>query len=348
MIRSRFFALVLAAAALQLALPNAAVAQTTQVSADESARARDLFRQGAAAMKDGKFQEARKALLQVWNMRQSYDVAAVLGQAELELKAYSDAAKHLDFALKNLAPRESADTLANIKTGLATAKQHVAEVRLTVNESSSRIFVDGSEAGLSPLVGSLYLAPGQHLIEARLDSDRVAKQSLRASSGTTYTVDLTVPAPTTGPSVPGSGLGSPDPAPPQTVDRSDAGPSIVPVIVGGSIALVGAGLGIGYRLAASSKEDDAQTLKRTIGNSGCMTGAANADCKAALDAARSVDTRRDISTAGFVVAGAALVGSAVYWFWPRSATERTSQASHLLVTGAPTPSGGSMFVSGSF
>ena len=96
MIRSQFLAPLLTACALQLALPTTATAQTTQASADETARARELFRQGAAAMKDGKFQDARKALLQVWTLRHSYDVAAVLGQAELELKAYRDAAEHLD------------------------------------------------------------------------------------------------------------------------------------------------------------------------------------------------------------------------------------------------------------
>jgi hypothetical protein len=121
------------------------------------------------------------------------------------------------------------------------------------------------------------------------------------------------------------------------------------VIVGGSIVLIGAGLGIGYRVSASSKNDDLETLKQTIGNSGCETGeAAAADCEAAHDAAQSVDTRRNISAAGFVVAGAALVGTAVYWFWPRPQHDRAAQKSTFIVSGGPTTHGGSLVVSGSF
>jgi hypothetical protein len=348
MIRSRLLAPLLTACALQLALPNTVAAQTTQASADETARARELFRQGAAAMKDGKFQEARKALLQVWTFRQSYDVAAVLGQAELELKAYRDAAEHLDFALRNLAPRESAETLANIKNGLATAKQHVAEIRLTVNEPNSRITIDGTEAGVSPLSGSLYVDPGEHLFQARLDTDRVAKQTIQASSGSTYTIELTVPPPPlTGPSAPGSGLGAP-PAPAPPVDSTGNQPSIVPLIVGGSIVAISAGLGIGYRIAAASKKDELETLKSTNGRDACATEASGVDCSAQRDAVRSVDARRNVSTASFVVAGAALVGTAVYWFWPRSHAERAAKRSNFIVTGAPTAHGGSMFLSGSF
>jgi hypothetical protein len=208
---------------------------------------------------------------------------------------------------------------------------------------------DGTEAGVSPLGGSLYVAPGEHIIQAHLDTDRVAKQTIQATSGSTYTIELTVPPPPlTGPSAPGSGLGAP-PAPTPPVDSSENRPSIVPLIVGGSIVAIGAGLGIGYRIAAASKKDEAQTLKQAVGNSGCKTGvAATSDCEAAHDAAQSVDARRDISTAGFVIAGAALVGTAVYWFWPRSQSERAAGKSHFIVTGAPTAHGGSMFLSGSF
>lgn len=349
MIGSRFLASFLAATVLQVTLPNVVAAQTTQASADEGAKARELFRQGAAAMKDGKFPEARKALLQVWTIRQSYDVAAVLGQAELELKAYRDAAEHLDFALKNLAPRESAETLANIKNGLATAKQHIAEVRLTVNEPNARITIDNTDAGVSPLSGSLYVAPGQHIIQAHLDTDRIAKQTIQASSGSTYTVELTVPPPpVSGPSAPGSGLGAAAPAPKQPADRIDTGPSLTPVFIGGGLAVVGAALGIGYRISASSHYDDLQTLKEKNGADGCKNGTAlPADCSAQQTAADSVDSRRNISTVSFVVAGAAAVGTALYWFWPRSSAERAA-AANFVVSGAPAPHGGSIVLSGSF
>ncbi len=350
MMRPRLLAPLVIATALQMALSNFAFAQTSQSSADENARARELFRQGAAAMKEGKFQDARKALQQVWIIRQSYDVAAILGQVELELKAYRDAAEHLDFALRNLAPRESAETLANIKTGLVSAKQHVGELRLTVNEARVPITLDGKDVGSSPLASSIFVEPGSHVVRAQLSSDRVASQTIQAVSGNAYTVELTLPVESAStPIAPSSGLGEP-PHPPARPDNVSDAPSIVPVVVGGSIVLAGLGLGIGYRVAASSKFDDLQALQEKNGPNGCNTGAAaSADCDAAKSAGESVDVRRNISTASFVVAGAALVGTAVYWLWPRSSTEAAAARRPIFsVSGAPAPHGGSLFVSGSF
>jgi hypothetical protein len=122
------------------------------------------------------------------------------------------------------------------------------------------------------------------------------------------------------------------------------------VIVGGSIVLIGAGLGIGYRVSASSKNDDLHALQEKNGSNGCNDGsAAPTDCDAAKDAGESVDSRRNISTASFVVAGAALVGTAVYWFWPRSSTATAAGGGRTFsVSGAPAHHGGSLFVSGSF
>jgi len=350
MIRPRLLAPFLIASALQVAVPNFALAQTTQVSADENARARELFRQGAAAMKEGKFQDARKALQQVWTIRQSYDVAAILGQVELELKAYRDAAEHLDFALRNLAPRESAETLANIKTGLASAKQRVGELRITVNEAGVPLTLDEKDLGSSPLPTSIFVEPGSHVVKAHGRFDRVASQTIQAAAGSAYAVELTLAAEKAStPTVPSSGLGEPSLPPPRSEDAHE-GPSMVPVVVGGSIALVGLGLGVGYRVAASSALDDLQALKEKNGASGCNTGAAaSADCDAARSAGESVDFRRNISTASFVVAGAALVGTAMYWLWPRSAAESAAGRRRTFsVSGAPAPQGGSLFVSGSF
>jgi len=186
------------------------------------------------------------------------------------------------------------------------------------------------------------------MIEARLGTDRVARQAIQAAAGSAYTVELTVPPPpVSGPSSPASGLGAPPPAEPD--DGSDAGPSLTPVFVGGGIALAGAALGIGFRVSAASKEDEVTVLQQRNGRDGCKTGTASAaDCEAVKGAADSVDSRRNISTVSFVVAGAALVGTTVYWFWPRSPSERNARRSNLLVSGAPAANGGSVFVSGSF
>src|SRR5690606_16252779 len=117
---------------------------------------------------------------------------------------------------------------------------------------------------------------------------------------------------------PSSGLGSPPP-PAEEVDPVGRSPSLVPVFVGGGLLVAGLAVGVGYRVAAGASKDDLESLQRKTGRDGCKTGTAAAgDCEAQRDAGENVDTRRNLSTAAFVVAGAAAVGTAVYWFWPRS------------------------------
>ncbi len=333
--------------AISPALARAQTAPTTEN--DESARARTLFRQGAAAMKDGKYPEARKALLEAWNLRHTYDVAAILGQAELELKLYRDAAEHLDFAMKNLAPRESAETLDKIKSGLQTARLQVAELRISISEPNAKVTVDGQEIGTSPLPGSVFVTSGSCKIEARLGDDRIASQTVQASMGNAYNVELSIPQPK--PSAPPTSLAEVT----QPVATPDAGadtsPSLVPVIIGGSLFVAGAAMGIGYRVAASSSKDDLDALRAQNGADGCSTGAASpADCAAQQSAAEDVDSRRNLSTVGFVVAGAAAVGTAIYWFWPRSSSAAASarRDQKFLLSGGPTRGGGSLILSGSF
>ena len=105
----------------------------------------------------------------------------------------------------------------------------------------------------------------------------------------------------------------------------------MPAVVGGSLALVGVGLGRGYRLAASSKQDDVNALREETGSDGCATANPPGACDDLKSAADGVDMRRNVSTAGFVVAGAALVGTAVYWLWPRSKREATASQQRRLV-----------------
>jgi hypothetical protein len=347
MIRNRTLACFLLGTLATAALPQHARAQAAAPAADENVQARTLFRQGAAAMKDGKYTEARKSLLEAWSLRRSYDVAAVLGQAELELKLYRDAAEHLDFALNNLAPRESAETLEKIKSGLQSAKQQVAELRVSVNERNAAISIDGRDVGTSPLPNSIFVVTGPHTVEARLEPDRLATQSVQTAGGSAYTIELAVPAHP--PAAPSSGLtAAAPPVAPMEQTPADSR-SLVPVFIGGGVTLAGAVVGVAYHLAASSSKDELDTLKSKNGTDGCSSGeAAAADCDLQRSLADRVDTRRNLSTTGFVIAGAAAIATGVYWFWPRSSTNASARASHFFVSGAPAPGGGSVVVSGSF
>lgn len=135
------------------------------------------------------------------------------------------------------------------------------------------------------------------------------------------------------------------------VERRDtAQRSLVPVVVGGATTLVALGVGIGFRLSAASRHDDVLRLQEKNGASGCANGtASSSDCTAQREAVESEDSRRRISTTAFVVAGIAAVGTAVYWFWPRPAAHSgAAQNGSLRLSGAVTPGGSGLWLSGNF
>jgi hypothetical protein len=298
--------------------------------AQQNKRVRELFRKGSKALEARKYVEAQKALEEAWSIRQTYDVAAALAQVESELGHYVKAAGYLDFCLKNIAPAESELTLQQLQKAFEEVKQHLAVVRVTVNRDGAEVSIGERVVGTSPLPSDLYLEPGPLSVRARLEGIEAA-DTLVAEAGGQYAVELSLAEPARPNAAPESAP-APVASPPSLVyerrsTRRDT-PSVIPVIVGGSVFLLGVGTGLGLHFAATSNESDADTIRSRTGPNGCATGSADpSDCAALESLAESQDRNRNLSTAGFVVAGAALVGTAVYWFWPRGKSESRQRAS---------------------
>jgi hypothetical protein len=348
------FLLVGLAATLQ---PHIAYAQGGGAALSlEEDRRRTLYQQGKEAIRAQRWVDAKNKLTDAWTIRPSYDVALSLSQAEFNLDHFAESAQYLAYYFRNVSAKENENNLANAKQAFEAAKAKVGSVAVTAPRGAE-ILVDGKVVGTAPMDTNAFVRPGERIFEARLGEAKT-QQEVQAVAGQEQQISLKFaePSNSVGPAASAStttvdaGLPEGPSAPPSPVERSDTPSSVVPLIVGGSIVLVGAGLGIGYRVAASSKFDDLQALKKRNGANGCNTGAAvAADCKAASSAGESVDARRNISTASFVVAGAALVGTAVYWLWPRSSTASAAAGRRsFFVSGAPAPHGGSLFFSGSF
>lgn len=291
-------------------------AANATANADDLARARALFRQGIDAFHAGKNQEAADALSGAWAIRQTYDVAASLAQAEMALKRYRDAAEHLDFCVSHLSPAENEQTVQQIKAALADMKTHVATLRVSVDHDGAELQVDRRALGVSPLHAPAFVDPGVHTLEARLGGDKVS-QIVHVQAGQEYPIALKLGAAATAPS-PGPNTSSPTTA----EDRN-----MVPVIVGGVVALAGIAGFIIFDSAASSDTDKRERLRAQNGAYGCGDGTAFvSDCVAELQAAQSHDKNRNLAVASAVVGAAGLISIPVYWFWPRDDDGATSAA----------------------
>jgi hypothetical protein len=225
----------------------------------------------------------------------------------------------------------------------------VGTLHVSVDREGAEIRLDGRAVGTSPLKQSLYVDPGEHVVEASLNG-ATGSDPVNAEAGREFSAEITLGTPkpetATAQTLPGS------PSNPSTVSANVTAtpppsgtsntpltplpsaeeshhPSVIPIIVGGAVFAVGLATGIGFRLASNSKYDDVKALSQKNGPYGCY-GVSSSTCVAQHDDSIKVDRYRNISTAGLIAAGIALVAVPVYWFWPRGSTKSTTIATKSL------------------
>lgn len=283
------------------AAPNTGAVSETP--AQEQERIRELYRQGAAAFARKDAKKAYQNFLSAWEIRKSYDVAASLGQVELILHLDVDAANHLDFAVKNFPPQLSAEALSQVREAFDVARGRVGAIRLHVNTPNAEVRVDGKPVGKTPLTGPLYVESGPHTVAAVDGSDQVST-SVVLGAGTEQALTLNL--------VHKPKVTPPEPQRPLPTHARHA--STAPIIVGSALAVVGAGVGVGFAIISGNKDDDARSLRKTIPGDGACTGASpNARCSELRDTVEERGRARNISTAAFISAGAVAMLTGVYW-----------------------------------
>jgi len=102
---------------------------------------------------------------------------------------------------------------------------------------------------------------------------------------------------------------------------------------GGAVFVAGLASAIVFRLNSDTQYDKANQLRASRATIGCKDAQTISDeCTALRAATESGDRSRNWSTAGFAVAGAALVGTLTYWYWPwRSEKASQSATAHLRI-----------------
>jgi hypothetical protein len=202
------------------------------------------------------------------------------------------------------------------------AKKEVATLRLTVTPPGAEVFVDGTSRGKAEnLLDPVFVSPGEHVIEARADGYRPAREAITAARGTERDLALTLvreQSASAGPGLVDGGVGGTSGQGPGGHDPPQNGSSdrtILPaVLVGGGITLIAAGIGVGFLVASNGTRSDAEDLAQDLDAlGGCATGTPNADrCATLRDRYETADTQRNISTVGFIGAGVAAVGTVAY------------------------------------
>lgn len=338
-------------ASLGFALP--AGAEPLERSAADVERAEQHFRKGTRAFEEQRYSEAYALLRAAWDLSPSYRTATGLGQVELHLGQFRDAAAHLSFCLRHFPADGDPKVRAHVEQGLLEAREHVGALRVRVNVEGAEVAVDGAAAGKSPLEGLLFVEPGSHVVTATKDG-KTARATVEGHVRATEEVELAVPFDVTAP--PGAAALPEAPAgtasDPAREPSRGLPPSSLALIVGGSLTAVALGTSIAFYVKGSNADDDANARASQLPNdpSACLPGGASVElCRAADE---KFDERNDANRVGL----AAAVGSGVFaaatvaTFFALRASERSQSAASvpLSIGFRSTAGGGLLSVHGGF
>lgn len=185
----RFLQIVLSAAILSGGLAFAQSKPTDEYAA--------LLYRGTQAEKQGRLNEAIEAFIPAYRIKQEYKVACTIARLAFRVqeRRLIEAAEYYDLCKRTAdRPKTKAGIARRIAelNELEVTKAHLITVELQA-ESGASIYVNNKFAGVWPLRFSLFLEPGNNVIEARKDGESV-KREVEGTRGETLSLQLTRPA----------------------------------------------------------------------------------------------------------------------------------------------------------
>lgn len=348
-------ALVVAATSIA-ATPARAQPPVETPSGSTTDEASKLFKKGNDAYKSKKWDEAEKAFEEAWAIKQSYDIAGNLGDVELYLAKYQEAAEHLEYSLRNWPAGQEASRARTAKR-FEEAKKQVGTLTLKVTKGAD-ITVNGKSVGKSPLAGPVFVTPGAATVVATL-REKSAKKTVALDTGEAREIEIEIAgeAAAVGPSVPPAASGDEPANPPGgggvKADASGMKPKTLALIVGGGLTVIAAGVGVFYTLQKSSADEDADgdrsTLSSKYGGQACAGSSPPAECSSLRDALERRDDASKIATGAFIASGALLAATAVTFLaWPSDSDNERANTSAFNLYAVPRSHGATLGVLGTF
>lgn len=257
----------------------------------------------------------------------SYDVAVSLGQAELNLGLYRDAAEHLAFGTRNVPPREDPVVANRSAEALEYAKQRIGTVVVSVQPKGALIRLNGQSVGSAPLDAELFVEPGKYTVDASLAGYQSAFQEFRVNAGEMRSIQFQLvpvleaapkPAPNAEP------LASKSPATEDAKPENAFGTREWLGLGGLAVTGIAATATLVFALEASDASDREESLRTEANKAGagpCSPPLA-APSQTCSSLERAVDDRisanRTTSVFLALTGVAALSTAALYLAWPES------------------------------
>ncbi len=255
------------------------------------ATAKELFKAGAQAHQEGNWEECRAKMTAAWAVKQHPKIAGLLGECELKLERFDEAAEHLDYFLRKASDKTPAALKERATELLTKAESKVARIEVTASEDDAEIRVDARTVGSG--TARLWAKPGNITVTARKAGFKTASKSVEAKQGTKAAVSLTLEP-----------IGDQPPA--------NGHPNAVLLGVGyglGGAAVVVGGIFAGLAASASSQADEVEQQVLALGSSPCPGPAV---CNEHFDLRQESSRNMNAALWLFVSGGAALAATATY------------------------------------
>src|SRR5262249_19172477 len=161
--------------------------------------------------------------------------------------------KHLTEAIEGFSKVDPKKADA-VREALKIATKDLAVLHIVVNVDHVPVWIDAEHdlAGVSPIRGDVFIAPGRHTLFAEIDEYDPVRMEIVVEKGQPREVSLDLQPSKRMPPVDTAVRPL---APPEARDRS-----VVPLVVGGGLAAIGIGVGVGFAVHASRRQSDAGAL----------------------------------------------------------------------------------------
>jgi hypothetical protein len=336
-VSTRALAALLAVFVNRQALADESV--TPNANGTENKSLGKIYRQAKAAYDAAQFAECKRILREGGVLTPV--MLVLMAQAECELKEFKSCATHSAQALQS--PEHEPDKRKAIEEMRAEAAREVGSLRLIVSTEGAEVAIDRHVWGTTPIEHPIYLDPGTHELTLKkvgyttltreVDAQRGVETSLIFSlTESTRTVGPTLVPTVLAPVAPPSREASQASRPFQVSTRDDSNaPNATILVLGGVLTVGGLATGLYLTTRADAEFNQAQELRNSLPPSACAASgpSTQASCASLRDHLQAGDRQRNLATLGFVVGGAALVGTAVFWAWPRGKLPTTPRGLRL-------------------
>jgi len=293
-------------------------------------RADTLHKEGDALFEKKNYERAYVAYIAAFSLKKDYLLAGNLGECEVKLGRYRDAAEHLAIFIRDLPQSEPPELRERAKSLFAEASVRVGKIQVTVPQAGSEIFVDGHLVGKSPITNAIFVDAGEHRVEALMGIE-LAGQTVDVQAGEERAVAL-------------------EAAKRPVVEKTVEGKRGVPASVWatGAIALASAGAGMGFSVLAASREEQKENILRELPgddrNSLCGGAVKPKSCAQVDQLRKERDVFEGVAIGAFVLGAAAGATSLVFAFAP----EKPSVMKDMKASAFVTPMGSGFALQGRF